>query len=297
MDIGGFSVEKRYENGQRIFDKTGVENADLKEWRELNTRWYQFGAFVPLFRAHGQFPFREPFNIAPENHPAYKSILYYDQLRYRLMPYIYSLAGMTFFNDYTIMRALVMDFAEDMNVTDIGDQYMFGTAFMVCPVYEYGARTRKVYFPNCEGWYDLYSGAFIDAKQWKTVDAPYDRMPIFVRAGSIVPFGPEIEYYNQKLPDEITLYVYDGQNGSFTLYEDEAVNYNYEKGKFSMIPFSFDNSTKTLTIGERKGSYDRMLQNRKFNVIFVQQNSPKSLDFETKGIEVKYSGEKVTIKL
>ncbi|MDI3505970.1 MAG: alpha-D-xyloside xylohydrolase [Bacteroidota bacterium] len=297
MDIGGFSVEKRYENGQRIFDKTGIENADLKEWRELNTRWYQFGAFVPLFRAHGQFPYREPFNIAPEDHPAYKSILYYDRLRYRLMPYIYSLAGMTFFNDYTIMRALVMDFTDDANVTNIGDQYMFGTAFMACPVYEYGARTRKVYFPNCAGWYDLYSGTFIDAKQWKTVDAPYERMPIFVRAGSIVPFGPEIEYYNQKLPDEITLYVYDGQNGSFTLYEDEAVNYNYEKGKFSMIPFSFDNSTKTLTIGERKGSYDGMLQNRKFNVIFVQQNSPKPLDFETKGIEVKYTGEKVTIKL
>jgi alpha-D-xyloside xylohydrolase len=129
MDIGGFSVEKRYENGQRIFDKTGIENADLKEWRELNTRWYQFGAFVPLFRAHGQFPFREPFNIAPEDHPAYKSILYYDRLRYRLMPYIYSLAGMTFFNDYTIMRALVMDFTDDANVTNIGDQYIVWNGF------------------------------------------------------------------------------------------------------------------------------------------------------------------------
>jgi thioredoxin len=113
MDIGGFCVEKRYEKGQRVFDKTGNENADLKEWRELNTRWYQFGAFAPLFRAHGQFPYREVYNIAPDNHPAYQSIVYYTKLRYSMMPYIYSLAGMTYFKDYTIMRALVMDFEKD----------------------------------------------------------------------------------------------------------------------------------------------------------------------------------------
>jgi len=121
MDIGGFCVEKRYENAQRLFDITGTENNDLKEWRELNTRWYQFGAFVPLYRAHGQFPLREIFNIAPENHPAYQSILYYSKLHYRLMPYIYSLAGMTHFNDYTIMRALVMDFGKDTLVNNISD--------------------------------------------------------------------------------------------------------------------------------------------------------------------------------
>jgi alpha-D-xyloside xylohydrolase len=125
-------VEKRYEQAQHYYNATGIENEDLKEWRELNARWSQFGAFVPLFRSHGQFPYREVFNIAPEDHPAYQSMVYYNKLRYRLMPYIYSLAGMTYFNDYTIMRALVMDHGKDPEVNDIGDQYMFGDMLMVC---------------------------------------------------------------------------------------------------------------------------------------------------------------------
>ena len=133
MDIGGFCVEKRYESGFKQFNKTGKENADLKEWRELNTRWFQFGAFVPIFRSHGQYPYREVYNIAPEGHPAYASIVYYTNLRYWLMPYIYSLAGMTYHDDYTIMRPLVMDFPSDTTVLNISDQYMFGPAFMACP--------------------------------------------------------------------------------------------------------------------------------------------------------------------
>ena len=143
MVIGGFCVENRYVAGQMEFNKTGRENADYKEWRELNTRWYQFGAFCPLFRAHGQYPYREVWNIAPAGHPCYNSIVYYTKLRYNMMPYIYSLAGMTYFNDYTIMRPLVMDFTADANVNNIGDQFMFGSALMVAPVYEYGARSRE----------------------------------------------------------------------------------------------------------------------------------------------------------
>lgn len=150
MDIGGFCVEDRYVKAQQLFDKTGEENADLKEWRELNTRWYQFGAFVPLFRAHGQWPFREVYNIAPEQHPAYKSIVAYTRLRYRLMPYIYSLAAKTHFDDYTIMRPMIMDFAADKRTRDLQDQYMFGDAILVAPVYQYGARTRQVYLPKDE---------------------------------------------------------------------------------------------------------------------------------------------------
>lgn len=137
MDIGGFCVENRYRTGQLIYDKTGVENDDLKEWRELNARWYQFGTFTPLYRAHGQFPLREIYNIAPEDHPAYQTILYYNQLRYRLMPYIYSLAGKTYFDDYTIMRPLVMDYASDLAVRDNSTQYMFGPSMMIAPVYTY----------------------------------------------------------------------------------------------------------------------------------------------------------------
>src|SRR5574344_779193 len=216
MDIGGFCVEKRYEKGQYEFNATGKENADYKEWRELNTRWYQFGAFCPLFRAHGQFPLREVWNIAPENHPAYKSIVYYTNLRYQLMPYIYSLAGMTYFNDYTIMRGLIMDFGKDTNVNNIGDQYMFGPSIMVCPVYQYGATSRTVYFPSTTGWYDFYTGKHIRGGLKSEVDAPYERMPLYVREGSIIPCEQAMQYTNEKQSDYITLFVYEGQNATFT---------------------------------------------------------------------------------
>ena len=271
MDIGGFCVENRFVAGQQIWNVTGKENSDHKEWRELNTRWFQFGAFCPLFRAHGQYPFREPWEIAPEGHPAYESIVYYTRLRYRLMPYIYSLAGMTWFEDYTLMRPLVMDF-KDEEVLNIGDTYMFGPAFLVAPVYEYGARTRDVYFPECEGWYDFYTNKFVEGGAVRTVDAPYDRMPLYVRAGSIVPVGPEIQWSDEKAADVIDLYVYQGADGHFTLYEDENVNYNYEKGLCSMIEFSYNERMKLLSIEERSGEFPGMLEDRVFNVIPVSEN-------------------------
>lgn len=297
MDIGGFCVERRYENAQRIYDKTGVENEDLKEWRELNNRWHQFGAFVPLFRSHGQFPYREIFNIAPENHPAYQSMLYYNKLRYRLMPYIYSLAGMTWFNDYTMMRALVMDFPGDNNVINISDQYMFGPAIMACPVYEYKARSREVYFPSNEGWYDLFTGDFIEGGQTLTVDAPYDKIPLYASAGSIIPYGPEMMHSNEKQAEEITLYVYAGKDGSFTLYEDEGVNYNYENGEFANITFIFNDADKTLEIGDRQGDFAGMLKERTFNIVYVNESNPVALDFDTEGIVVEYNGVEQTISL
>ena len=221
MDIGGFCVEDRYVAAQTLFNEKGIENDDLKEWRELNTRWYQFGCFAPLFRAHGQWPFREVFNIAPESHPAYKSIVAYTKLRYNLMPYIYSLAGMTHFDDYTIMRPMVMDFTSDNYSRDIKDQYMFGPALLVAPVCEYGARSRSVYLPEGEQWYDFYTGAAVAAGKNVTVDAPYERMPLFVRGGSIVPFGGDIQSTAEESKEPLTLYVYAGRDGSFSLYEDE----------------------------------------------------------------------------
>ncbi len=297
MDIGGFCVEKRYEKGQYDFNATGKENADYKEWRELNTRWYQFGAFCPLFRAHGQFPYREVWNIAPEGHPAYQSIVYYTQLRYRLMPYIYSLAGMTYFNDYTIMRALVMDFGKDTQVNNIGDQYMFGPSVMACPVYEYGARKRNVYFPATTGWYDFYSGKHLAGGQLLSVEAPYERMPLYVREGAIVPFGPDMQYTTEKQPVNIKIYVYAGKNGSFTLYEDEGVNYNYEKGKYSTIPFIYNDATRSLIIGTREGSFDGMLNKRTFEVIFVNKTNAVGIEKEIKGKTVSYEGSEIMIKL
>lgn len=297
MDIGGFCVENRYVAGQKQWNETKTENADYKEWRELNARWYQFGAFCPLYRAHGQYPFREIWEIAPEGHPAYNSVVYYSKLRYSMMPYIYSLAGMTWFNDYTIMRPLVMDFTSDTNVNNIGDQFMFGPSFMVSPVYRYGDRSREVYFPESAGWYDFYTGKFQAGGEKKMVNAPYERIPLFVRAGSIVPFGPEIQYTDEKPAEHIKLYVYQGADASFTLYEDEGVNYNYEQGKYAMIPMTYDEAGKKLVLGEREGEFDGMLKERTFEIIPVNMQNPKPFDTNAKGIVVKYNGTSQTIQL
>lgn len=193
MDQGGFCVENRYVAAQKKYDKTGIEDSDLKEWRELQARWNQFGCFIPLYRTHGQWPLREVWNIAPDTHPAYNSIVYYDKLRYRMMPYLYSMAGWVYLHDYTIMRGLAMDFAADANVSDIGNQWMFGPALMACPVGEYEARKRNVYFPKQCGWYDIYTGKHISGGQTLSVDAPYETIPVFAREGSIIPFGEEMQ--------------------------------------------------------------------------------------------------------
>jgi alpha-D-xyloside xylohydrolase len=207
------------------------------------------------------------------------------------MPYIYSLAGKTWFEDYTIMRPLVMDFMADAGVQNIGDAYMFGPSFLVAPVYEYGARSREVYFPDCEGWYDFYKNEFIEGGRSELVDAPYDRMPLYVRAGSIVPMGPEIQWSDEKPADVIDLYIYQGADGSFTLYEDENVNYNYEKGLYSMIEFDYDDDNRLLSIGERRGEFPGMLEERVFNVV------PVSKDGVGKTQTVRYDGVSVKVAL
>ena len=298
MDQGGFCVENRYVAAQKLYDKTRIENDDLKEWRELQTRWNQFGCFIPLYRTHGQWPLRELWNIAPDDHPAYKSILYYDKLRYNLMPYLYSMTGWVNIKDYTMLRGLVMDFSNDANVNNIGNQWMFGPAFMACPVGYYKARNRNVYFPNQCGWYDLYTGRYISGGQNLIVDAPYERIPIFVREGSIIPFGPDMEWSDQKKPELINLYVYEGADADFLLYEDEGVNYNYEKGKYSTIDIKYIENNKTLTIGKRNGSFDGMLNKRRFNVVVVSKDRQKSLNLvNPDGKMIKYTGNKITIKL
>lgn len=298
MDQGGFCVENRYVAAQKLYDKTGIENDDLKEWRELQTRWNQFGCFIPIYRTHGQWPLRELWNIAPDDHPAYKSILYYDKLRYNLMPYLYSMAGWVNLKDYTMLRGLVMDFSDDSNVNNIGNQWMFGPSLMACPVGYYKARNREVYFPKQCGWYDLYSGRYISGGQRIIVDAPYERIPVFVREGSIIPFGPDMEWSDQKKPELINLYVYEGADAEFLLYEDEGVNYNYEKGKFSTIDIKYLDSSKTLTIGKRDGSFNGMLNKRRFNVVVVSKAKNKSLNLvNPKGKMIEYTGKKITIKL
>ena len=299
MDQGGFCVENRYVAAQQEFDKTGKENADLKEWRELQARWNQFGCFVPLYRAHGQWPLREVWNIAPADHPAYKTIVAYDKLRYRLMPYLYSMAGMVHLKDYTIMRGLVMDFNGDEKVLNIKDQWMFGSALMACPVGEYQKYSREVYLPKQKGWYDFYTGAYHAGGQTIVADAPYDKIPVFIPEGAILPIGPEMQWSDEKKPELIDLYVYAGKDGSYTLYEDEGTNYNYEKGKYAVIDFKYDNARKQVTIGARKGSFDGMLQKRRFNIILVDQKKQQGVNLakSPKGKVVKYSGQAMTVKL
>ena len=284
MDIGGFSVMNKFHN---------PANAD--EWQELQTRWHQFGTFVPLFRTHGQYPRRELWNIAPEGSQAYESILSYMKLRYNLMPYLYSLAGAVHFEDYTIMRGLPMDFPGDPKVRDLSDQWMFGPALMPCPVYEYKARSREVYFPE-GGWYDFYTGAYIAGGQTLTADAPYERIPLYVRAGSIIPFGPDMQWSDEKPADNIRLYVYAGRDADFTLYEDDGVTYGYEKGAYATIPIHWDDASRTLTIGERKGTFPGMLESRTFTVIVVDPAHPSGFAPDASGTEVAYEGTEITCK-
>ncbi len=298
MDQGGFSVENRYVKAQQEYEKTGVESEDLKEWRELQARWSQFGAFIPLFRVHGQWPLREIWNLAPENHPCYQSFVYYDKLRYRLMPYLYSMAGWVHLCDYTMMRGLIMDFNGDRKVTNIKDQWMFGPAFMACPVGYYKARNRSVYFPKQSGWYDLYTGEHINGGQTLIVDAPYDRMPVYVREGSIIPYGPEMQYADEKPADDITLYVYGGRDAQFQLYEDEGTNYNYEKGKYVTIDITYNDASRTLTIGKQNGKYQGVPKSRTFRVVYVTKDKARALDFTPADAQtVTYTGKATTVTL
>jgi alpha-D-xyloside xylohydrolase len=289
MDIGGFVVERRFENPTA---------ESTEEWREMQSRWYQFGAFTPLFRAHGQYPFREFYNIAPENHVAYKSMVYYNQLRYRLMPYIYSLNGQIYHQDYSMMRGLVMDFGNDEKALRINDSYMFGPSLLINPVYKYKETSREVYLPNGQGWYDLYTGKYQKGGQNIIAEAPYEKMPIYVKEGSILPIGPAIQYTSEKSAEPIILYVYGGKDATFTLYEDEGTNYNYEKGAYSNIQINYQENLKKLTIEDRKGSFTGMIKNRTFQIVFINHDNEKSLDFSRKGDQtIKYSGKKVTINL
>jgi alpha-D-xyloside xylohydrolase len=288
-DVGGFSVEPRYMD---------AKGEDLAEWRELMTRWFQFATFCPLFRVHGEYPYRELFYVAPENHPAYQSILYYDKLRYRLMPYIYSLTGMVTHRDYTIMRALVMDFGYDEKVLNIGDQYMFGPALLINPVTEYKTRKRTIYLPEGTDWYELKSGKYLEGGQKIIADAPYTDIPVYVKEGSIIPLGPEIQYSTEKPADPLILYVYTGDDANFELYEDENVNYNYEKGTFSIIPFKYDEKTHTLTIGKRKGEFPGIFKERTIHVTWVSKDRNVKLNFNIKPDKIlKYDGTEKSVKM
>jgi alpha-D-xyloside xylohydrolase len=303
MDVGGFSVPGRFapvrdhtSSGEPIFGEPTTANAE--DWRELNTRWFQFGTFTPLLRVHGEYPYREMWQFGGEKSPAYEAQLKFDRLHYRMLPYLYSLAGTVTHDGGTIMRALVMDFRTDATARAITDEYLFGPALLVSPVTVPQARSRQVYLPSATGWYDFWTGAFLTGSQTIEAAAPYDSIPVFARAGAIVPFGPELQYTAEKPADPITLYVYAGADGAFTLYEDDGLTYGYEKGAFARIPIRWNDSAQTLTIGQRGGSFPGMLGERTFQVVMVSKTKPAGFSFAPAvDRTVHYHGEAVEVSL
>jgi alpha-D-xyloside xylohydrolase len=285
-DIGGFAVEARF---------AGQDPAALDEWRELNTRWFQFGAFSPLFRSHGQFPRREIWEIAPEGTPAYEAMAWYDRLRYRLLPYIYALAADTYWRDDTIMRGLVTDFPQDRRAWGVDDEYLFGRAFLVAPVTEYRARAREVYLPAGARWFDFYTGEVHEGGQTIRANAAYERMPLFVRAGSIVPTGPAVQHSGEGANGPITLLVYPGADGAFSLYEDDGTSRAYRDGAHSRIPVRWDEASGTLTIGAREGRWSGMPEAREIRVLWMAPGRALDLDAPADA-RVNYRGEAVTLR-
>lgn len=286
-DIGGFAEYPRFSAGD-------------PEWEELNARWFQYGTFTPLLRVHGQDDRTGPREMWNFKDPIYRIHLYFDRLRYRLFPYIYSLAGEVTHGAGTILRPLVMDFREDAASRNIRDQFLFGPGLMVSPVTDYGAREREVYLPpTTGGWYSLWTGIAVPGEQTLMAPAPLDRLPVYVRAGSILPIGPELEYTGQAPADPLVVYVYEGADGSFTLYEDDGLTYNYESGAFSTVQLTYTQASRTLSIGARQGSFEGMLQQRTFVIVPVSPMAPLALELDAtpNGSAVTYDGAAIEVPL
>ena len=286
--------------------------------QELQTRWMQWGTFMPLMRNHCSSPMvSELYEFGKQGDWAYDAILMAIKLRYRLLPYIYSAAGDCVQNSGTMMRALVMDYAHDKKASRLNDEYLFGRSLLVKPVtdpmYTWKDNEKKghtiypdvkkaaapvnVYLPKGNKWYDFWNNAQYEGGQDVQRLCPIDIMPVFVKAGTILPFGPEVQYSSEKPWDELEIRVYPGADGTFVLYEDEGDNYNYEKGKFSEILFSWDEARRTLSIAPRKGSFKGMLQNRKFHVVLVGPDSGAGNQPMKTTRTVEYNGKAVEVNL
>ena len=289
MDTGGYTM-------QRKFSQQPMKPEDQEEWRELNARWFEYSTFTPLLRVHGELRPREMWTLG-EDSPAFRAELKSDRLHYALFPYIYSLAGWTTQNDYTMMRPLVMDFPQDHTARELSDEYMFGPALLVAPITEYKQRSRSVYLPASTGWYDFWTGRPVQPGSVSAV-APFDEIPVFVRAGSIVPYAPPMQYIGEKLSDATTLFVYAGANGSFVLYEDQGTTFDYEKGAFSEIPIHWDDKTGTLTLSKRTGSFDGMLDHRTFQIVLVSAAHPSAFSHTPAAAKTaEYTGAELHLKL
>jgi alpha-D-xyloside xylohydrolase len=270
--------------------------------RELFTRWFQFGTFSPVFRIHGKGEraiFSNNWDV-----PTKAILMKYDNLRYRLLPYIYSLSWKVTNEGYTIMRSLGFDFRNDEGIKNIPDQYMFGPAFLVNPVTErmYSLpnakdikKVRKVYLPKSANWYDFWTGKLIPGGQTIEAGAAIETLPLYIKAGSIVPMGPYLQYATEKVADPIELRVYTGADADFVLYEDENDTYNYTKGNYSTIAINWNEASKTLTIKDRKGEFPGMLKDRSFRVVWVTPKNGNGVEPAKTAETVQYSGKEISI--
>jgi alpha-D-xyloside xylohydrolase len=296
-DIGGFFLTKF----RKKLDDAG--------YRELYARWIQFGTFCPMMRSHGTDAPREIYQFGKKGDKVYDAIEKTINLRYSLLPYIYSASWDITANQSTMMRALMMDFASDKQALDINDEYMFGKSLLVCPVTKpmYSKETKEdfsalksseLYLPKGTDWYDFWTGEKFTGGQTIKKEAPIDIIPLFVKAGSILPVGPKVQFATEKKWDNLEIRIYEGENGEYTLYEDENDNYNYEKGVYSTIAFSWDNAKKVLTINERKGTFPGLLTERKFNIVKVAKSRGSGMEVIDKYDNVvTYNGKKVVVKL
>ena len=279
-DIGGFF-------------RPGRSQYTDEKFHELLTRWYQWGTFNPIFRIHGYQTETEPWKYGQTVEDNMRKML---NLRYRLLPYIYSEAWQVTNNGSTIMRPLVMDFNGDTDAVKQPYEYMFGKSILVAPIIEPGAKQWDVYLPKSAVWYDFWTGKQFNGGQTIKTAAPLDKIPLFIKAGSIIPMGKFIQYAEQKPPDTLEIRVYKGADGRFELYEDEGDNYNYEKGNYTLIPFKWDEKRQTLTIGKKLGNYPGNLTKRILNVVFVNESEGLGITSGEATKEVVYIGKETKIK-
>ena len=283
----------------------GVNNAS---WRHLYTRWTQFSAFCPMMRFHGDQTPREIWQFGAKNDAQgdYDNILRYIRLRYRLLPYLYSTAHQVVTNGETFMMSMPVAFEEDVKCHEITDQYMLGHAFLVAPVVTERSASRQVYLPSPHTsgsaqttlWYDFWTGQSVKGGQTIIRQTPADIMPLYIPAGTILPWGPEVQYSNEKPWDNLEIRVYAGADGSFTLYEDAFDGYGYKQGEYTEIPFCWDEQKQTLTIGDRRGEFKGMLQQRTFRIVRVDEKKgygdKESAIFDA---TITYDGTKQEVKL
>lgn len=286
-DIGGFFAGDYVKGG-------GAKNP---EFQELYTRWMQFATFTSMMRSHGTDIPREIYQFGSRGDKIFDVQEKFINLRYHLLPYTYATAWGVTHNGGSIIRSLYSGFKDDQQGYENTTEFMYGSSFLVIPVTDKGITSQTVYLPDGTIWYDFWTGEGI--KGGKTIDraVPIDILPVYIKAGSIIPWGPKVQYASEKKWDNLEVRIYPGADGSFTLYEDESDNYNYEKGAFSEITFKWNNQKRSLTILKRQGSFAGMLQTRKFNVSIITKANTTNGMVNKAGKLINYVGNEMTIKL